>query len=424
MTDTPTTALAPKKRDPLVVLVEEGIKPRIAAFIPPKTVERLARILLVEAQRNPAIRECSPRSIILAAMVVAQLDLEPGGLQGEAYFVPRNVKDKEGNWAGKELTVQVGYKGYIRLARRSKELAAIDAAVVFKGERFEVRRGTDPGVIHDWDPDVKRTAENVVAAYAVARLTNGEIVFEVLTRSEIDDRKSRSESVRRGRSSPWDSDYPAMARKSAIRALATSGKLPLTRESLLAAKMDEEATDGEREEVYAALAADTDIPPESGPAPAALTDKTPTSRDTARGRRVVNVLDTPASPPPAATTPQEPTTDTSPLGDGVPASKIESQPAPTVQPTPPVADPAELARMRKAEADRKKAKDDIANMEPKVPQDVQDRLRKARGISPGLTISASKSSNAALAAYADDLDRWITGQEAPEYTDEPEEVES
>ncbi len=64
-----------------------------------------------------------------------------------------------------------------------------------------------------------------MAAYAVAELVDGQRYQEVLDRVEIDRRRGRAQTQ-----AIWRSDFAAMARKSAIRALLSGGLVPLSSE--------------------------------------------------------------------------------------------------------------------------------------------------------------------------------------------------
>src|SRR5690349_15736113 len=54
--------------------------------------DRFARLVLTETKKTPKLLECTPASLLGAAMTAAQLGLEPGPLQ-HAYFVPRRERN-------------------------------------------------------------------------------------------------------------------------------------------------------------------------------------------------------------------------------------------------------------------------------------------------------------------------------------------
>jgi recombination protein RecT len=195
------------------------------------TPERMLKLVYAAATKTPKLFQCTPASIGMCLTTCSELGLEPGDVRGHVYLIPR-----ENRRAGVlECTLQIGYKGYAELGRRSGEIAALDAAVVYKGEIFTVSRGAHPDIQHTWSPDADRSDASIVAAYAIARLRDGSLSFEVLTRQEIDARRARSMSRNDG---PWVTDYARMARKTALRALFTGGLVPMSAEVVRAIEID------------------------------------------------------------------------------------------------------------------------------------------------------------------------------------------
>ena len=57
----------------------------------------------------------------------------------------------------------------------------------------------------------------MVGAYVVVKMHSGDYLTECMSREEIDAIKNRSESVKAGKSSPWDTDYGEMAKKTVVK---------------------------------------------------------------------------------------------------------------------------------------------------------------------------------------------------------------
>lgn len=222
-----TTATKQTFRTALAKIVQDS-----AELLPRHmTPDRMMKLVYAAATKTPKLFQCTPASIGMCLTTCSELGLEPGDVRGHVYLIPR-----ENRKAGvMECTLQIGYKGYAELGRRSGDISSIDATTVYKGEPFEVERGAHPDIKHKWMPDVDRSDTNIVAAYAIARLRDGSIAFEVLTRQEIDARRSRSMSRNDG---PWVTDYARMARKSALRALFTGGLVPMSAELIRAVEID------------------------------------------------------------------------------------------------------------------------------------------------------------------------------------------
>ena len=208
------------KMDKFKDLINGKMKSQVAAILPKHlTPERLCKVMIVEASRTPKLLECT------TIMLSAQLGLEPGGTLGHIYFIPY----------GNKCTPIIGYKGYLELARRSGQVARLDARVVYEGEKFEVTAGLHPNIEHGVRGDVDRSDDKIIAAYSVAVLKDGSCYFEVLWKVDIDKVRRRSKA---GRSGPWVDDYSRMARKSAIRALFNGGTVPMSFELATAVSAD------------------------------------------------------------------------------------------------------------------------------------------------------------------------------------------
>lgn len=177
-------------------------------------VDRMARIALTALRQTPGLDQCTPASFLGCVLQCAQLGLEPNTPLGHAYLIPRWNKHIN----AKECTLIIGYKGYMDMSRRSGLVAGIKGYVVREGDAFEYSEGLEPKLVHVPSDDAERERRPVTHAYAIARMKEGPAEFEVLSKSQVDARMARSETA--GKSfSPWKSDYEAMAKKSAVRAL-------------------------------------------------------------------------------------------------------------------------------------------------------------------------------------------------------------
>jgi recombination protein RecT len=227
----------------------------LGSLVPESVRNRLLRLVTVEAALNPKIQECTQASVMRAVYLSAQLQLEPGAVKGELYFIPRLITVKRENGFDKEmqLQTQIGYKGYLTLARRSGQISMIDAHAVFEGDAYEIALGTEPKLIHVPQKGVDRTkSANIIGAYCIVKLKDGSTYFEWLWKDEIDARRARSEN--RSDKGPWSTDYAAMARKTAIRALFTGGRVPMADQIGLATLLDEEATPEQSRAALATMA--------------------------------------------------------------------------------------------------------------------------------------------------------------------------
>lgn len=171
--------------------------------------ERMIRVAVTAIQKTPKLMECSQQSLIACIVEASQLGLEPDGVVGHAYLVPYKNK----NTGRMEAQLMAGYKGLIDLARRSGQIGAVNAEIVYENDEFKVVKGLNPDLIHvpNWqDPG------EMIAAYATAKLKDGDVQFCVMARHEIDKHRARSKAKDYG---PWVTDYEWMAKKTAIRQL-------------------------------------------------------------------------------------------------------------------------------------------------------------------------------------------------------------
>lgn len=216
-------ALAPRDeqggaKKTLLALIDD-LKPQMALVLPNQlNPDRMARIATTLVRQNPQLGECTSASFLGALMTCAQLGLEPGPL-GLAWIIPRKesveVDGRKRYYMAANF--QIGYKGVIELARRSGHVAKIVARTVFANEvdqgRFEVRYdGPDEVVRHE--PILLGERGKPVLYYAVARLSNGESIFQPLRPEDVETRH-RAKSAAKN-SPAWVDNYESMAWKSAI----------------------------------------------------------------------------------------------------------------------------------------------------------------------------------------------------------------
>jgi recombination protein RecT len=231
ITKAPQTGVA--QRDPFVdALVRDAMAHAVSAV----TADQLSGALLAAFRKNPGLAKCDPASLVTSLQICAQLGLKPNTPLGHVYLIPY----------GSTCTPILGYKGYQELARRHPSVRSVFAEVVFTGEHFALSAGSDGmRVEHHPDParssidaDWKATRDRIVGAYAVCHLANGERMTRWISAADIDARRIRGASGK-GKRTPWDTDYAAMARKSAVRALFGSGEAPMSDEIAQALEVDD-----------------------------------------------------------------------------------------------------------------------------------------------------------------------------------------
>lgn len=172
------------------------------------TKERFLRLALSSFRANPKLMQCSKPSLVNAFLSAAAMGVEPNTPLGEAFLIPR--KNKAGQL---EANFQLGYKGLLTLARRSGKIISIHADVVFDGDTYDSQHGSQPMLIHK--PTRERESRgSVVCYYACAHLVGGGFQFVEMLPFEIEERRQRAASS--SATSPWDTDYQAMAIKTVL----------------------------------------------------------------------------------------------------------------------------------------------------------------------------------------------------------------
>ncbi len=162
----------------------------------------------------------NPDSLITAIKNVGltKLSLNPELKLG--YLVPRKNKGVNA------VYFTSSYMGKREILMRSGCVRSFEANLVYDGETFEMRKGTTSYLVHDPDPWGDHDKKHIKGGYWIAKLNNGETMFDTVSIQRILEVMNRSEAVKAGKSSPWDTDFNEMARKTILN--AGFGQLPKT----------------------------------------------------------------------------------------------------------------------------------------------------------------------------------------------------
>jgi recombination protein RecT len=214
--------------------------------------ERMMRVVANAIRTTPKLQQCEPISFLGALMQCAALGLEPNTVLGHAYLIPfdrkKKVKDEKTgreNWVKvTEAQVVIGYKGLIDLARRSGHITSIHANIHYSDdELWEYEEGTEATLRHRPGPQ----DGDKLHAYAIAKFKDGGHAYVVMPWKAVmkirDGSQNWKAAVEAGKTkdAPWSAHEDAMAKKTAIRALAKY--LPLSVEFADAIAIDERAAD-------------------------------------------------------------------------------------------------------------------------------------------------------------------------------------
>lgn len=190
--------------------------------------DRMLRIALTSARKNPELLNCVPESFLGAVIQSAQLGLEPDTPMGHAYLIPFN-NNRTGE---KEVNFMPGYRGLMDLVYRAPDHPILMPSAVYEGDLFEYEKGLTPKLTHV--PKPHAPTAKLAHVYCVASFKDGRKEFDVMDRSEVEARRARSKAQK---FSPWQSDYEAMAMKTVIRRMVKF--LPMSAELQTAIGLDD-----------------------------------------------------------------------------------------------------------------------------------------------------------------------------------------
>lgn len=236
--------------DKMKAMVEERLGKRAGQFT-------TSLISLVNANKN--IAECTPMTVIQAALTAASMDLPINQNLGFAYIVPyknsKPVVDDQGRtqWVKvAEAQFQMGWKGFVQLAQRSGKFKLINTTEVREGEVKSRDRMTGE-LVFDWiEDDAERNKKPVIGYLAYFELLNGFRKSLYMTKAEVDAHANRYSQAYKGsknntnrtkHETPWTTDFDLMAQKTAIK-LLLSKYAPLSTEMQEAINVDQSVDDG------------------------------------------------------------------------------------------------------------------------------------------------------------------------------------
>ena len=190
--------------------------------------------VIAASTASPVIQECTPKSVLAAALIGESLRLCPSPQLGHYYFVPYDSKVKDSNGRDvldergkpikrKEAQFQMGYKGYIQLALRSGEYKKLNVISIKKGElkRWDpLLEEIEVELIEDED---ERELTETIGYYACFESLNGFRKALYWSRSKMERHAQKysqgyRSDKRNGTSYTfWSKDFDGMAYKTMLR---------------------------------------------------------------------------------------------------------------------------------------------------------------------------------------------------------------
>lgn len=180
------------------LLASPSIKKRFEEVLDKKAPQFMSSIInLVNSEKQ--LQVVDQMSVIASCMVAASLDLPVDKNLGYAWVVPYKGR----------ASFQMGYKGYIQLALRSGQYAAMNALEIYEGELDSWNRLSEK-----LELDFSKKKSDAIIGYAgYFELVNGFKKTVYWTREEIEAHRGRFSKSDFG----WKNDYDGMALKTVIR---------------------------------------------------------------------------------------------------------------------------------------------------------------------------------------------------------------
>ena len=212
---------------------ELGLREGMLKDLLPKnmTVQKFQAIVVSAVADNMDLLDCDRGSLLKSCLQAAELGLSLNKSMAEADI----LKVWNGRAKRNEAQFRPRYKGLMKLALQGGDVLKIESRIVYANDTFEVEEGIDPRITH------KHGLGNrgeMIGAYCVWKLRNGESQFEVMSKEEIEAIRDRSSSkTKEGKVvGPWMTDPAEMWRKTVVR--RATKYMPLSTEAARAVHID------------------------------------------------------------------------------------------------------------------------------------------------------------------------------------------
>jgi recombination protein RecT len=207
---TATTESKPSDLQVFRSAIEGAMRGEIAKALPAGIdPDRFIRTAITAVQMTPALLGADRRSLFASCIRAAQDGLMPDGREAVLNIYNTKVNDV---WVNMVQYLPM-VRGLMKVARNSGDVAYIDAAAVYERDEFIFERGDESRIVHRPYLGADDPGQ-VIAAYCIARLTNGEVHREVMSRRDIE----RVRAVSKAANGPgWTKWYDQFAIKSVIK---------------------------------------------------------------------------------------------------------------------------------------------------------------------------------------------------------------
>ena len=201
-------------------LTNDAVKGQINKVLGGKNSTRFISSIVSAVNNNIALQNCSPQSILSAALLGESLNLSPSPQLGQYFLVPFNDKEK-----GKVAQFQLGYKGYIQLAIRSGQYKKLNVLAIKEGELIGYNPLDEEIEVKLIEDEDEREKAPTIGYYAMFEYVNGfkKTLYWSKTKMEAHALKySQGYAADKKKHTAWtfwSKDFDAMAYKTMLRQL-------------------------------------------------------------------------------------------------------------------------------------------------------------------------------------------------------------
>lgn len=191
-----------------LVVKQDNVQKRFAEVLG-KSAPAFISSVISTVNNNPSLQKCDPQSILSAAINAATLKLAVNPNLGQAYLVAYN----------NQCQLQIGWKGLIQLAQRSKRYKSITAVAVYEGEITSFNKFTEEVSYGD------KISDSLIGFFARFELIDGFTKSMFWSTSDMEQHALKfSKSYRYDKqnnraTSVWSSNFEAMGIKTLLRRL-------------------------------------------------------------------------------------------------------------------------------------------------------------------------------------------------------------
>lgn len=222
--------LTPKNNTSIVeYMSESSIRSNIEKTLAERTPQFIASVAsLVNSSAD--LRKCERKSVLSACLVSASINLPFTPGLGLSYIVPYDttIKEKGADANGKAIVVpkkvklaqwQIGWKGLVQLALRTKRYRHINVTDVREGEYLGVDRMTGQHNFSWVSSEAEREKKQVIGYLSYFELLEGFSKTHYMTVQEIENHAKRYSSAYRAGFGNWIKDFDPMGKKTVLKLL-------------------------------------------------------------------------------------------------------------------------------------------------------------------------------------------------------------